>query len=40
LEILTDDVALFARRHVTNIDPEQQFYLTSRGIPGKEGVED
>jgi len=39
LEILTDDVRCSHGVTVTNIDPEQQFYLTSRGIPGKEGVE-
>ncbi|HOJ02235.1 MAG TPA: Fe-S cluster assembly protein SufD [Anaerolineaceae bacterium] len=37
LEIMTDDVRCTHGVTITNIDAEQQFYLTSRGISEKEG---
>ena len=37
LEILTDEVRCSHGVTITNIDKEQQFYLSSRGISEKEG---
>ena len=36
LEIITDDVKCSHGTTITNIDDDQIFYLTSRGIPQKE----
>ena len=36
LEIITDDVKCSHGTTITNIDDDQIFYLTSRGIPKKE----
>ena len=36
LEIITDDVKCSHGTTITNIDDDQVFYLTSRGIPQKE----
>ena len=36
LEIITDDVKCSHGTTITNIDEDQIFYLTSRGIPQRE----